>query len=146
MIPATKIVSHPSNSMTFLNVKRIDENLYICSLKCFHMMIWSSHTIAVQCYGPRSVWLLTPCGQSVITHNTDDSADPIFCPHRRFPVEEIPEDEQECSTWLHTLYQEKVTFSPLSSLFIGLMSHTPIHIFHICCAELEEVNVISLIK
>nr|XP_023648697.1 1-acyl-sn-glycerol-3-phosphate acyltransferase gamma [Paramormyrops kingsleyae]XP_023648698.1 1-acyl-sn-glycerol-3-phosphate acyltransferase gamma [Paramormyrops kingsleyae]XP_023648699.1 1-acyl-sn-glycerol-3-phosphate acyltransferase gamma [Paramormyrops kingsleyae]XP_023648700.1 1-acyl-sn-glycerol-3-phosphate acyltransferase gamma [Paramormyrops kingsleyae]XP_023648702.1 1-acyl-sn-glycerol-3-phosphate acyltransferase gamma [Paramormyrops kingsleyae] len=26
---------------------------------------------------------------------------------RRFPVEEIPEDEQECSTWLHTLYQEK---------------------------------------
>uniref|UniRef100_A0A8C6TXN2 1-acylglycerol-3-phosphate O-acyltransferase 3 n=1 Tax=Neogobius melanostomus TaxID=47308 RepID=A0A8C6TXN2_9GOBI len=27
---------------------------------------------------------------------------------RRFPVEEIPEDEKECANWLHKLYQEKV--------------------------------------
>uniref|UniRef100_A0A7M4FI15 1-acyl-sn-glycerol-3-phosphate acyltransferase delta n=1 Tax=Crocodylus porosus TaxID=8502 RepID=A0A7M4FI15_CROPO len=26
---------------------------------------------------------------------------------RRIPLEEIPEDEQECSNWLHKLYQEK---------------------------------------
>ncbi|KAF7651078.1 hypothetical protein LDENG_00114230 [Lucifuga dentata] len=26
---------------------------------------------------------------------------------RRFPVEEIPEDEKECADWLHRLYQEK---------------------------------------
>ncbi|XP_014028872.1 1-acyl-sn-glycerol-3-phosphate acyltransferase gamma [Salmo salar] len=26
---------------------------------------------------------------------------------RRFPVEEIPEDEKECANWLHKLYQEK---------------------------------------
>ncbi|XP_066563180.1 1-acyl-sn-glycerol-3-phosphate acyltransferase gamma isoform X2 [Amia ocellicauda] len=26
---------------------------------------------------------------------------------RRFPVEDIPEDEKECANWLHKLYQEK---------------------------------------
>ncbi|XP_054869032.1 1-acyl-sn-glycerol-3-phosphate acyltransferase gamma-like [Amphiprion ocellaris] len=26
---------------------------------------------------------------------------------RRFPVEDIPDDEQECANWLHKLYQEK---------------------------------------
>ncbi|KAJ4933022.1 hypothetical protein JOQ06_029860 [Pogonophryne albipinna] len=26
---------------------------------------------------------------------------------RRFPVEDIPDDEKECATWLHKLYQEK---------------------------------------
>uniref|UniRef100_H3CJ92 1-acylglycerol-3-phosphate O-acyltransferase 3 n=1 Tax=Tetraodon nigroviridis TaxID=99883 RepID=H3CJ92_TETNG len=26
---------------------------------------------------------------------------------RRFPVEDIPDDEQECAKWLHKLYQEK---------------------------------------
>ncbi|XP_060754819.1 1-acyl-sn-glycerol-3-phosphate acyltransferase gamma [Neoarius graeffei] len=26
---------------------------------------------------------------------------------RRFPVEEIPDDEKECAAWLHKLYQEK---------------------------------------
>lgn len=32
-----------------------------------------------------------------------------FClPTRRFPVEDIPDDEQECAKWLHKLYQEKV--------------------------------------
>lgn len=29
-------------------------------------------------------------------------------PSRRFPVEDIPDDEQECASWLHKLYQEKV--------------------------------------
>lgn len=29
---------------------------------------------------------------------------------RRIPLEDVPEDEQECSTWLHKLYQEKVGF------------------------------------
>lgn len=28
--------------------------------------------------------------------------------HRRIPLEMIPEDEAECATWLHKLYQEKV--------------------------------------
>ncbi|KAJ7422338.1 1-acyl-sn-glycerol-3-phosphate acyltransferase delta [Pitangus sulphuratus] len=28
----------------------------------------------------------------------------------RIPLEEVPEDEQECSTWLHKLYQEKDAF------------------------------------
>jgi len=27
---------------------------------------------------------------------------------RRFPVDQIPEDEKECASWLHRLYQEKV--------------------------------------
>ncbi|XP_068866196.1 1-acyl-sn-glycerol-3-phosphate acyltransferase delta isoform X2 [Aphelocoma coerulescens] len=29
---------------------------------------------------------------------------------RRIPLEDVPEDEQECSTWLHKLYQEKDAF------------------------------------
>ncbi|XP_063297291.1 1-acyl-sn-glycerol-3-phosphate acyltransferase delta [Pelobates fuscus] len=29
---------------------------------------------------------------------------------RRIPLEEIPEDEQECASWLHKLYQEKDAF------------------------------------
>ncbi|XP_075780689.1 1-acyl-sn-glycerol-3-phosphate acyltransferase delta isoform X2 [Pelodiscus sinensis] len=29
---------------------------------------------------------------------------------RRIPLEEVPEDEQECSKWLHRLYQEKDAF------------------------------------
>uniref|UniRef100_A0ABM5FZ25 1-acyl-sn-glycerol-3-phosphate acyltransferase delta n=1 Tax=Pogona vitticeps TaxID=103695 RepID=A0ABM5FZ25_9SAUR len=29
---------------------------------------------------------------------------------RRIPLEEVPEDEQECSKWLHKLYQEKDSF------------------------------------
>ncbi|XP_051471270.1 1-acyl-sn-glycerol-3-phosphate acyltransferase delta isoform X1 [Apus apus] len=29
---------------------------------------------------------------------------------RRIPLEEVPEDEQECSNWLHKLYQEKDAF------------------------------------
>ncbi|KAH1173876.1 1-acyl-sn-glycerol-3-phosphate acyltransferase delta isoform X1 [Mauremys mutica] len=29
---------------------------------------------------------------------------------RRIPLEEVPEDEQECSKWLHKLYQEKDAF------------------------------------
>ncbi|CAG09457.1 unnamed protein product, partial [Tetraodon nigroviridis] len=29
---------------------------------------------------------------------------------RRIPLEEIPEDEAECATWLHKLYQEKDSF------------------------------------
>lgn len=29
---------------------------------------------------------------------------------RRFPVEELPDDEQECANWLHKLYQEKVSW------------------------------------
>jgi len=29
---------------------------------------------------------------------------------RRIPLEEVPKDEQECSSWLHRLYQEKVGF------------------------------------
>lgn len=32
----------------------------------------------------------------------------FYCPTRRFPVEDIPDDEQECAKWLHKLYQEKV--------------------------------------
>lgn len=28
---------------------------------------------------------------------------------RRIPLEEVPEDEDECSAWLHKLYQEKVS-------------------------------------
>ena len=31
-------------------------------------------------------------------------------PSRRFPVEDIPDDEQECANWLHKLYQEKVSW------------------------------------
>lgn len=30
-------------------------------------------------------------------------------PCRRIPLEEVPEDEDECSAWLHRLYQEKVS-------------------------------------
>lgn len=30
----------------------------------------------------------------------------LFC--RRIPMEDIPEDEDKCSAWLHKLYQEKV--------------------------------------
>lgn len=33
---------------------------------------------------------------------------PFFTIGRRIPLEEVPEDEQECSNWLHKLYQEKV--------------------------------------
>lgn len=29
-------------------------------------------------------------------------------PRRRFPVEDIPDNEEECANWLHKLYQEKV--------------------------------------
>uniref|UniRef100_A0A6I8N0M8 1-acyl-sn-glycerol-3-phosphate acyltransferase delta n=1 Tax=Ornithorhynchus anatinus TaxID=9258 RepID=A0A6I8N0M8_ORNAN len=29
---------------------------------------------------------------------------------RRIPLEEVPEDEEECSSWLHKLYQEKDAF------------------------------------
>ncbi|XP_039915941.1 1-acyl-sn-glycerol-3-phosphate acyltransferase delta isoform X1 [Hirundo rustica] len=29
---------------------------------------------------------------------------------RRIPLEDVPEDEQECSSWLHKLYQEKDAF------------------------------------
>uniref|UniRef100_U3KCF1 1-acyl-sn-glycerol-3-phosphate acyltransferase delta n=2 Tax=Ficedula albicollis TaxID=59894 RepID=U3KCF1_FICAL len=29
---------------------------------------------------------------------------------RRIPLEDVPKDEQECSTWLHKLYQEKDAF------------------------------------
>ncbi|XP_029449994.1 1-acyl-sn-glycerol-3-phosphate acyltransferase delta isoform X1 [Rhinatrema bivittatum] len=29
---------------------------------------------------------------------------------RRIPLEEVPEDEQECANWLHKLYQEKDAF------------------------------------
>ncbi|NWU93824.1 PLCD acyltransferase, partial [Upupa epops] len=29
---------------------------------------------------------------------------------RRIPLEDVPEDEQECSNWLHKLYQEKDAF------------------------------------
>lgn len=32
----------------------------------------------------------------------------LFTIGRRIPLEDVPEDEQECSTWLHKLYQEKV--------------------------------------
>ena len=28
---------------------------------------------------------------------------------RRIPLEEVPEDEDKCSAWLHKLYQEKVS-------------------------------------
>lgn len=34
----------------------------------------------------------------------------LFTIGRRIPLEEVPEDEQECSNWLHKLYQEKVGF------------------------------------
>lgn len=34
----------------------------------------------------------------------------LFTLGRRIPLEDVPEDEQECSTWLHKLYQEKVGF------------------------------------
>ncbi|OWK61280.1 1-acyl-sn-glycerol-3-phosphate acyltransferase delta [Lonchura striata] len=34
----------------------------------------------------------------------------LFTIGRRIPLEDIPEDEQECSIWLHKLYQEKVGF------------------------------------
>lgn len=33
---------------------------------------------------------------------------PTSYPNRRFAVEDIPDDEQECANWLHKLYQEKV--------------------------------------
>lgn len=32
---------------------------------------------------------------------------------RRIPLEEVPEDEDECSAWLHKLYQEKVSAARL---------------------------------
>lgn len=32
----------------------------------------------------------------------------LLCFHRRIPMEDIPEDEDKCSAWLHKLYQEKV--------------------------------------
>lgn len=32
----------------------------------------------------------------------------LLCSHRRIPMEDIPEDEDKCSAWLHKLYQEKV--------------------------------------
>lgn len=32
----------------------------------------------------------------------------LFTTGRRIPLEEVPEDEQECSNWLYNLYQEKV--------------------------------------
>lgn len=32
----------------------------------------------------------------------------IFFTNRRFPLEEIPQDEKEAAQWLHKLYQEKV--------------------------------------
>ncbi|KFZ68512.1 PLCD acyltransferase, partial [Podilymbus podiceps] len=34
----------------------------------------------------------------------------LFTVGRRIPLEEVPEDEQECSNWLHKLYQEKDAF------------------------------------
>lgn len=35
--------------------------------------------------------------------------EPRHCfPARRFDVKDIPDDEQECASWLHKLYQEKV--------------------------------------
>lgn len=34
----------------------------------------------------------------------------LFTIGRRIPLEDVPEDEQECSIWLHKLYQEKVGF------------------------------------
>lgn len=39
----------------------------------------------------------------------------LFTIGRRIPLEEVPEDEQECSNWLHKLYQEKVGFFCLDS-------------------------------
>lgn len=30
-------------------------------------------------------------------------------PCRRIPLEQVPEDEDQCSAWLHRLYQEKVS-------------------------------------
>ncbi|KAG9333401.1 hypothetical protein JZ751_012713 [Albula glossodonta] len=39
---------------------------------------------------------------------------------RRFPVEEIPEEESECANWLHKLYQEKVR-TPLLLLIGWIM-------------------------
>ena len=32
-----------------------------------------------------------------------------LCLCRRIPLEDIPEDDDECSAWLHKLYQEKVS-------------------------------------
>lgn len=34
---------------------------------------------------------------------------PCSLPCRRIPLEEVPEDEDECAAWLHRLYQEKVS-------------------------------------
>lgn len=42
-------------------------------------------------------------------------------PCRRIPLEEVPEDEDECAAWLHRLYQEKVS---AAWRFCGL--HAPI--------------------
>lgn len=40
----------------------------------------------------------------------------LLC-RRRFPLEEIPQDEREAAQWLHKLYQEKVTMG--ASLGLG---------------------------
>lgn len=47
-------------------------------------------------------------------------------PTRRFPVEEIPDDEKDCAEWLHKLYQEKVRFFLMPNWGSGPQSvHTP---------------------
>lgn len=40
----------------------------------------------------------------------------LFTIGRRIPLEDVPKDEQECSTWLHKLYQEKVGFFAKAAL------------------------------
>lgn len=48
----------------------------------------------------KSVLSVSQC--SVVLYSKTSSSS------RRFSVEDIPEDEQECAGWLHKLYQEKV--------------------------------------
>lgn len=40
-----------------------------------------------------------------------------LCLCRRIPLEDIPEDDDRCSAWLHKLYQEKVSALGAEGLF-----------------------------
>lgn len=41
-----------------------------------------------------------------------------LCLCRRIPLEDIPEDDDRCSAWLHKLYQEKVSALGAGGLFM----------------------------
>lgn len=70
----------------------------------------------------------------------------LFAIGRRIPLEEVPEDEQECSNWLHKLYQEKVGFlsrqhlqTTGAQLFILLVDLYRVHVSSSCFGDLGFV-------